>query len=56
VVNGGGRGASRVFAASVYEWGEGRDGRANHGIGTLMSLKAKSVFPKRGRDDAAQPK
>ena len=37
MADGGGCGASRVFAASVYEWVGGWDGRGNHGLGTRLS-------------------
>ena len=37
VADGGGCGASRVFAASAYEWVGRWDRRGNHGLGTRLS-------------------
>ena len=37
MADGGGCGASWVFAASVYEWVGGWDGSGEHGLGTRLS-------------------
>ena len=36
MVDGGGCGASQVFAASVYEWVDGWDGRGNRVLGMRL--------------------